>query len=127
MSLPNFQAYTISQFVQEVKVDIYKRIQSDHEGEMTEDDFNELVCDIKHEELDDAINIMYNDEVERLLCEYGIADAIALVIAEFGPITKDNTVNEKMLLYTIINDNLNDNLINHTDYLDWCENHCDCE
>jgi hypothetical protein len=125
MSLPTVQAYTISQFVQEVKVEIYKRIQSDHEGEMTEDDFNELVCDIKHEELDDAINIMYNDEVDRLLCEYHIADAVALYISEFGW-DKESPPTNKMYLYTIINDNLNDNLINHTDYQDWCENHCDC-
>lgn len=126
MSLPTVQSYTISQFVQEVKVEIFKRIQSDHEGEMTEDDFNELVCDIKHEELDDALNIMYKDEVDRLLCEYGITEAFDLYASEFGW-DKASPPNTKMLLYTIINDNLNDNLINHADYLDWCENDCDCE
>ena len=125
MSLPNLQAYTIKQFADEVKVEIYKRIQSDHEGEMTEDDFNDLAGDIKHEELDDAINIMYNDEVDRLLCEYHIADAVALYVSEFGPITKESLPNNKMYLYTVINDKLNDSL-SHEDYLDWCENHCDC-
>ena len=127
MSLPTVQAYTIKQFAHEVKVDIYKRIQSDHEGEMTEDEFVELVCDIKHEELDGAINIMYNDEVDRLLCEFGISNAIALIISSFGAITKENGVNEKMLLYTVIEDYLNEDCISHDDYLDWCENHCDCE
>ena len=121
MPLPTVQAYTISQFVQKVKVEIYKRIQSDHEGEMTED----LVCDIKHEELDDAINIMYNDEVDRLLCEYGIAEAFDLYASEFGW-DKASPPNTKMVLYAVIADNLNDNLINHDDYQDWCENHCDC-
>lgn len=125
MSLPTVQAYTIKQFVQEVKVEIYKRIQSDHEGEMTEDDFNELVCDIQHEELDDEINIMYNDEVERLLCEYHIADAVALYISQYGW-DKECPPTNKMYLYTVINDNLTDALT-HADYLDWCENHCDCE
>ena len=122
MSLPNLQAYTIKQFADEVKVEIYKRIQSDHEGEMTEDDFNDLAGDIKHEELDDALNIMYNDEVDRLLCEYGIGEAISLHISEFGAITKENGLNEKILLYTIINDKLNYSLA-HDDYLDWCEAH----
>jgi len=126
MSLPNLQAYTIKQFADEVKVEIYKRIQSDHEGEMTEDDFNDLAGDIKHEELDDAINIMYKDEVDRLLCEYHIADAVALYVSEFGPITKESLPNNKMYLYTVINDKLND-ILAHDDYLDWCENHCDCE
>ena len=126
MSLPNLQAYTIKQFADEVKAEIYKRIQSDYEGEMTEDDFNDLAGDIKHEELDDAINIMYNDEVDRLLCEYGITDALVLYVAEFGDITKESGPNTKMLLYTIINDKLNDTHA-HDDYLDWCANHCDCE
>jgi hypothetical protein len=63
MTLPTVQAYTLQQFINEVKVEIYKRIQSDHEGEMTEDDFDEIVCDIKTEELDDAINIMYKTPV----------------------------------------------------------------
>ena len=123
MSLPTVQAYTVKQFAHEVKVEIYKRIQSDHEGEMTEDDFNELVCDINTEELDDAINIMYNDEVDRLLCEYHIADAVALYISEFGW-DKESPPTNKMYLYTIIAHNLN---TTHDDYLDWCENHCDCE
>lgn len=125
MSLPTVQAYTIKQFANEVKLEIYKRIQSDHEGEMTEDDFNELVCDIKHEELDDAINIMYKDEVDRLLCEYGIAEAFNLFASQFGW-GRDSPPNTKMVLYTVIDDNLQD-ILAHDDYLDWCENHCDCE
>jgi hypothetical protein len=120
------QPLNIQQFADEVKVEIYKRIQSDHEGEMTEDDFNDIAGDIKSEELDDEINIMYNDEVDRLLCEYGIGDALVLYVAEFGAITKEDGPNTKMLLYTIINDKLNYSLA-HDDYLDWCANHCDCE
>jgi hypothetical protein len=125
MPLPNLQAYTIKQFADEVKVEIYKLIQSDHEGEMTEDDFNDIAGDIKHQELDDALNIMYNDEVDRLLCEYHIADAVALYISEFGW-EKENPPTNKAYLYSVINDILNDSLA-HDDYLDWCANHCDCE
>jgi len=118
------QPLTIKEFSHEVKVNIYARIQSDHEGEMTEDDFNDIAGDIKSEELDDALNIMYNDEVDRLLCEYHIADAVALYISEFGW-DKENPPTNKIYLYTIIDDKLNDSL-SHDDYQDWCENHCDC-
>ena len=126
MSLPTVKAYTLQEFSNEVKVEIYKRIQSDHEGEMTEDDFNELLFDIKSEELDDAIDIMYNSEVDRLLCEYHIADAVALYISTFGW-DKESHPTNKMYLYTVIDDNLNDAPLTHDDYLYWCENHCEDE
>jgi len=113
----------IKEFSHEVKVEIYKRIQSDHEGEMTEDDFNELAGDIIHEEIDNNIDIMYNDEVVRLLCDYGISNAVNLMADEFGSI-KD--VNDKMLLYSALKDMLHI-IVAHDDYQDWCENHCDCE
>ena len=123
MSLPTVKAYTLQEFSNEVKVEIYKRIQSDHEGEMTEDDFNELLFDTKSEELDDAIDIMYNSEVDRLLCEYHIADAVALYISTFGW-DKESPPTNKMYLYIVIDDNLNGDL-SHDDYLYWCENHCE--
>ena len=123
MSLPTVQAYTFKQFAHEVKVEIYKRIQSDHEGEMTEDDFNDLAGDIIHEELDNNIDIMYNDEVDRLLCDYGIAKAVNLFHDECGEWAN---VNEKMLLYAVFKERLHE-IVAHDDYKDWCENHCDCE
>ena len=109
---------TCKQFAYGVKVEIYKRIQSEQEGKMEEVDFNDQVCRYLEEEINDEINIMYLDEVERLLCEYGIAAAISFYISEFGAITKE--ISEKMLLCTIINDYLNDKLT-HDDYLKWCK------
>jgi hypothetical protein len=117
--LPALQSYTLSACVQEVKVDIFRRIQSDHNG-LTEDDFNELVTDIKHEELDDNITKMYKDEVDKLLCEYGIAEAFDLYASEFGWDHKCPP-NTNMVLYAVISDNLNDNVLNYPDYKEWCE------
>lgn len=116
--LPALQSYTLRACVQEVKVDIFRRIQSENES-LTEDDFNELVYDVKHEELDDTVNRMYRDEEDKLLCEYGIAEALHLYASEFGLDSK-SPPNTKMLVYTVINDHLNDNL-NYADYKEWCE------
>jgi hypothetical protein len=106
---------TIKQFSNKVKVEIYERLQSDYEGEMTEYEFNDLVCDIMSGEIDDAMNTLTKDGMDRLLCEFGIADAINLFHAECGEWAD---VNEKMLLYTVINHDLLYSL-SHSDYLTW--------
>ena len=114
---------TIKEFSHEVKVNIYDCIKSDYEGEMTQEEFNDLVGDIKSVVIDDAINKTNDDEVVRFLCEFGIANAVNLFHAECGEWAD---VNERMLFYAIIDYNILYSL-SHSDYIDWCENHCDCE
>lgn len=117
MSMPNFKSYTIEQLSNEVKVEIYKRIQSDHKNDLTEDEFYDIVTDITYEELDNVINIMYKDEVDRLLCEYYIADAVALYISVVGWDKEVIPTNETYLFY-VIEDNLD---CDYQDYKVWRE------
>lgn len=119
------QSHTIDQFAEEVKVEIYKRIRSDYAGEMTEDEFIDFAEDCQHEELNDAIDLLYKDEVERLLCDYGIANTIALYINLFN-LNASNPPNDKMYLAPIIRYRLND-IVCYSDYQTWCENHSNHE
>ena len=119
------QPYTIEQFAEEVKVEIYKIIQSEYAGEMEEDDFDDYAEDCQHEKLDDAIDLLCGDEVDRLLCDYGIAKAVVLYTTLFG-LDASNPPTDKMYLYFIIRDRLHD-IVSYDDYQTWCENHSNSE
>jgi hypothetical protein len=116
---PNQTPYkTTEDFASYVKEEIYKKILSTHEGELPKEEFYELVEDtVKHNELDYAIDSMYPDEVERLVCDGGISHAITLHLITYGTITAHkDVITEKMLLYCLINDILTDT-VRYNDFL----------
>jgi hypothetical protein len=101
-----------------VKIDIFKRLLNDHEGELTEMEFHDLVNDvIKHEELDDEVNRLSVCDTERLVCEYGIGNAIQLMIDNYGAMTE--APNTKTLLYVIINEHYLHDIVSFQNYNDW--------
>lgn len=104
-----------------IKVELYKRIQNDNEGELSRDEFIVIIFDenAKHEEIDDEINRMSLTRAEQLVCEYGISNAIQLYIDTFGAIDR-NAPETKSILYTICDEYLNDR-ITLSDYNKWCE------
>jgi len=100
-----------------IQKEIYKRIKEDHEGEITEDEFNDICVDIKYEELDDEVNRMCICDANRLVCEYGISEAIQLLIYEYGTFIEAPTV--KRLVYNIIEQRVN--YYSYEGYIHWCE------
>jgi len=103
----------IGQFIWDIKQEIYARLEAE---ECKEDTFDELSATARHEELNDAINIMWSVEVDRLLCEFGIGRAFSLMIEEFGEVKKTETPLEKMMLYAVIDHTLT---LSHDEYLVW--------
>jgi hypothetical protein len=87
-----------------IKDDIYERIADEHEGEITKEEFNEMVGDIVHEEIDDAVNRMSMLDAERLVGEFGLVQTIQLYTNTFGMWQETPTL--KAFLYCIIDETL---------------------
>jgi hypothetical protein len=115
---PNQTPYkTAEDFASSVKEEIYNHILTTHEGELPKDEFYELVEDcVKHNELNYAIENLYSDEVNRLVCDGGISLAITLHLCNYGDIKKGEVLTERTLLYSLIDDILTDT-VRYNDYL----------
>jgi hypothetical protein len=70
-----------------------------NEGEMTEDHYNDAIDDIKTSEIDYKCSNLYQDEVDKLLCEYGFDNAIKLYYDEYHCLEQ---ITSRALLYTIL-------------------------
>lgn len=109
---------TISKLAKEVKTKIYTRIQEEHEGEIKENEFNELIQDIRHEELDYKISVMCICNVNDYLCEYGIQEAFQFYMDSYG--FERDIPSIRCVLYHIIDESIN---LSFSNYLNYCH-HC---
>ena len=109
----------VNTFADEVKNMIYRLIQEemtvDEFDEMTDNEFEKTVQWLKHEVLDDEINIMYIGILDELLCEYGVQKAYKSYMDEYGIDCEMPT--SRCVLYHIINDMIN---LSFGDYKKWC-------
>jgi hypothetical protein len=84
-----------------------------NEGEMTEDHYNNAIDDIRHSEFDYKCSNLYQDEVDKLLCEYGFDNAIKLYYDEYHCLEK---ITSLALLYNIISLTVE---TTYDDYITW--------
>ena len=82
-------------------------------GEMTEEHYNDAIDDIKYEVIDNEVNTTYMGQVNELLCEYGIDNAIKLYYDTHGSLEK---VTSHGLLYTIYTETVK---LSYDDYITW--------
>jgi len=82
-------------------------------GEMSEDHYNDAIYDIKCEQIDCEISTTYQGEVNELLCEYGIDNAIKLYYDVHGDLNK---VTSYGLLQTILTETTKSS---YDDYITW--------
>jgi hypothetical protein len=112
---------SINKFADEIKEMIYKRVQDENEGEditecdVSDNQFQEMVFDIKHEVLDYEISIMYISIINEYLCEYGIQEAYQLYRDEYG--IEREVPSVRCVLYHIIANSIN---LSFRDYKKWC-------
>ena len=96
---------SITLFADSVKDDILKRIMNDHEP-TNEEAFDDLLGDIAHEEIDEAVTYCYNDELMSLVKEFDFFQAVALYDNTYGDFSalwmtgREKTY--RVLLYTIV-------------------------
>jgi hypothetical protein len=112
---------------------IFHQIQN-YEGEMSEEDFDTLVVDIKHSEIDEAITYAFWWDVETMVNQYGLLKALKLYESEMGGSSnliksaldgngsKDHLV-YMPLLYLIVQENIE---ITWTYYQQYCVAHPVC-
>jgi hypothetical protein len=105
----------VNTFAKEIEKMIYKRVQEENEGEMKENEFDEMVQDIRHEVLDYEVSIMYISIINEYLCEFGIQEAFQLYADKYGINNKVPSIG--CVLYTIIDDSIN---LSFGDYKKWC-------
>ena len=107
----------VNTFAKEVKRMIYHRVQEKnvHICEMTENEIDEMLFDIKHEVLDHELNIMYDSIIDEYLCEYGIQRAYQLYRDNYG--IEREVPSVKCVLYHIIDDSIN---LSFGNYIKWC-------
>jgi predicted Zn-dependent protease with MMP-like domain len=80
---------------------------------MTENAYNDAIDDIKHEEINCEISSTYKGEVNEVLCDYGIDNAIKL----YHDVHVDlNEVTSCALLYTILTETTK---LSYDDYITW--------
>ena len=98
---------SITLFSDSVKDDLMKRIMNDH-APMNEEAFDDLLGDIAHEEIDEAVTYCYYDEVMSLVKEFDFFEAVALYCNTYGDFPALwKTGREKtyrVLLYTIVDE-----------------------
>lgn len=95
---------------------VFERIKEhfeNNEEEITEYQYNEAIYDIKHEEIDYGCSNLYQDEVDKLLCEYGFDNAIKLYYDEYNCSEK---ITSLALLYNIISLTVE---TTYDDYITW--------
>jgi hypothetical protein len=109
-------AYTLDEFVDYITNHIFQRIQDSHPGELTKEEYDEIVGDIQHEEIDYAVNVLIDFDVEHLLLEYGLERAITQHIQDFGELPRANTV--RILLCSAMSAYLD---IHYLRYKDWSQ------
>jgi hypothetical protein len=90
-----------------IETEIYARIQLDF-GDVSEEEYDDKLYDIVHEELDDYVNVMWNSEVDRLLTEIGFDKAMKTYMDEYGAI--EPGITSKTLLYVCIHNELNERM-----------------
>jgi hypothetical protein len=94
---------TIQSTVADFQEELFKRFQNDHEGDVDEESFENEVGDSYHEELDERITYLYDDEVKAIIEEFGgHQKAYQLIIDYYQPCNE--APNDRMLAYTIIQD-----------------------
>lgn len=99
----------------DIAEEVYARIQNDF-GNVSEEEFNDKLYDIVHEELDNDVNIMWNSEVDRLMVEIGFDKAMKTYIDEYGAI--ESGITSKTLLYVCIHNELNEQL-SYEEFVAW--------
>jgi len=100
----------------DIELKIYATIK-DEFGDITEDEYNDKLYDILHEELDHCINCMYDGQVESLLVEIGFDKAMNTYIDEYGSIQRG--VTSRTLLYVCIKNELHDRLLSYEQFVDF--------
>jgi hypothetical protein len=112
---------TIQDTVADFQNELFKRFQNENEGEVDEDSFEEEVGDYYHEELDERITYLYDDDVKAIIEEFGgHQKAYQLIIDEYGA-TKE-APNDRMLAYNIISTRSSELLIgSYEAYNEWLQ------
>lgn len=90
--------------------EIFKRIKNDYEGEMDEEAYNEELSECIHEEVDECVTYMSNDDVEALVKSFGTLKAIKLYDGVYGGVSellnnKEHQIN-RTLLFAILRENV---------------------
>ena len=106
----------LNDFIECVCDDIFKRMEEDF-PDVKEEDYDDHLGDVAHEEVDHAINCLYNGEVEELVCEFGMNSAITLYIQNFGTVEERNVPNyDRSFLYLIVMEKIN---YSYSAYQEW--------
>ena len=96
---------SITLFSDSVKDDILKRIMNDH-APTSEEEYENILGDVAHEEIDEAVAYCYNDELMSLVKEFGFFEAVDIYCNTYGDFPALwKTGREKtyrVLLYTIV-------------------------
>jgi hypothetical protein len=93
-------SYTIQDAIAYVQEGIFKRIRTEHQGEFTQEEFDDIIYDIVNDECDDYSVHLEGDSVQDLILEYGLKKAIQLTISNNGPL-EDAPDLETMLYYIL--------------------------
>ena len=109
---------------------IFHQIQN-YEGEMTEEDFDTIVHDIEHSEIDEAITYAFCRDVKKMVEQYGLLKALQLYESEMGGSSNliksscngKEEILYKALLYWIVQENIE---ITWTYYQQYCREHPVC-
>lgn len=98
---------SIALLVDSVTDDILKRIMEDHTP-TTEEEYDNLLSDIAHEEIDEAVTYCYHDEVMSLVKEFDFFEAVALYNHTYGDFpslwARGREATYRVLLYTIVDE-----------------------
>jgi len=92
---------TIQDTVADFQNELFSRFQNDHEGEVDEESFDDEMDSSYHEELDERITYLCDDDVKAIIEEFGgHQKAYQLLIDEYG--ASKEAPNDRMLAYNII-------------------------
>lgn len=106
---------------------IFHQIQN-YEGEMSEEDFDDLVVDITHSEIDEAITYATTYDVKTMVEQYGWLSALQIYESELGGVgnliksadSGKSYIVYTALLYWIVRENIE---ITWTYYQQYCVAH----
>ena len=104
-----------------IENEIFAIIQSEQEGEIDEEWYENKLDKFRHNEVDTFITEMDTKRCERLVYEFGIYKALKHYNKNFGEICINDHINVcKTLVYVIVDDAL---CVTYIDYQNWCESH----
>lgn len=117
-------------FFKKCEDSIFYQIQN-YASEMTEEDFDDLVHDIEHSEVDEAVTYAFHWDVQTMVEQYGLLRALQMYEDEMGGSSNlimsardgKEDVLYRTLLYWIVQQNIE---ITWACYQDYCREHPIC-